>query len=121
MGRNCPCGNDRSPVITGDGYRCRECADDTESHEYHRPGNYYLMEGTWVRRPRSSYRDLGVVASIDSHGPESPRDGSINILWFPDSSEHLSATSFRQQLQTGRLVVDVQQHPYDKVSWEVPA
>lgn len=92
---------------------------DTERHEYHEPGNYYIMEGTWVRSPRLSHKDLGVVSSIESHGPESPRDGTINILWFPDSSEHLSATSLWRKLRTGRLVVDDRQHPYDKVSWEV--
>lgn len=91
----------------------------TERHEYPRPGNYYIMKGTWVLRPRSSRRDQGVVASIESHGPESPRDreGSINILWFPDASEHLPARSFFKQLRTGRLIVDDRQHPYDKTEW----
>lgn len=87
-------------------------------HEYSRPGNYYIMEGTWVRRPQSSYKELGVVASIEPHGPDSPRDGSITILWFPNGSEHLSAQLFFRKLREGRLVVDERQHPYDKNGWE---
>lgn len=83
-----------------------------------RPGNFFIMEGTWVRSPGSALHDgPGVVSNIESHGPESPRDGSINILWFPNSSEHLSAMTFFKKLRDGRLVVDGAQHPYDKVEW----
>ena len=89
----------------------------TDRSEYHKPGNYYIMRGTWVLRPRSNYQDRGVVASIKSHGPERPGQGSINILWFPNSSEYLSARSFFRQLRTGWLAVDNRQHPYDKTGW----
>lgn len=88
-------------------------------HEYNRPGNYYIMEGTWVRAPGSLMHNLGVIAEIEEHGDDSPREGSVNILWYSDSSEHLSMMSLRHKLQTRQLVVDDSQHPYDKVDWEM--
>lgn len=92
--------------------------DGGVDREYGRPGNYYIMEGTWVRAPQSPMRELGVISEIQEHGPKSPREGSVTILWHPNSSGHLSMMSLRHNLRTRRLVVDDSQHPYDKVAWE---
>lgn len=93
-------------------------SDGITDHEYHNPGNYYIMKGTWVRAPSVEHRDLGVISNIREHDTDGPRKGTINILWFPDTSEHLSAMALRHKLRTGALVVDNSQHPYDKVSWK---
>jgi len=75
-------------------------------------GNYYICDGTWLRDLRHCGPDRGVVREVmDS--------GRVVVMWFPNSTEYMSARSFRQKLRSGRLVIDEEQHPYDKVDWEV--
>jgi hypothetical protein len=73
------------------------------------------MSGTWVKDTLRSPEQIGVVKEIgDMH-----EGGSVVILWYNNSTEVLSTVSFRQKLQRGRYIIDPDQHPYDKVDWEV--
>jgi len=71
-------------------------------------GNYFISSGTWLV-DRLIDR-TGVIREIgDMH-----ESGTVVIHWKYNSTEYLSAPSFRSKLMRGRYAIDHDQHPYNK-------
>jgi len=70
-----------------------------------RPGNIYIMESTWIRNRETG--DLGVVTGF----PDIHESGTVEIAWYPNSVDLVSARMFRNHLREGKWALDETQIP----------
>lgn len=91
---NSPERNDRSEA--------RGAVRSPETRYGSRPGNHYVMSGTWIIDRSSGPKQIGVVSRLT----ETHESGTVVILWYPDSINHVSAVVFRERLRSGQWEID---------------